>query len=175
MTCGSRSRKRRPPGTLLLSGCHRPTAAALRALLAERFTVVVADLQDARWRESNLLFCYQLARCLVEGVRQVDASAAPIAPKKELFAGRPFSTLSLTVDEIEQDAQRRQRYVCLILDNYDQLDEGLKAGRLSATEQNRALPRELTTRPCARRVAGQPPAATESCWPPSTTARPGIR
>ena len=138
VTCDVRQpfAQRRPPGALLLYGCHRPTAAALRPLLAERFTVAVADLQDARWRESNLLFCYQLARCFVEGVRQVDAGAQPIAPKQELFAGRPFSTLSLTVDEIEQDAQRRQRYVCLILDNYDQLDEGLKAGRLSAEVLN---------------------------------------
>ena len=128
--------QRRPPGALLLSGCHRPDHTALRSLLAERFTVAVADLQDARWQESNLLFCYQLARCLVEGVRHVDASAQPIAPRQELFAGRPFSTLSLTLEEIEQDAQRLQRYVCLILDNYDQLDEGLKTGRLSAEVLN---------------------------------------
>ena len=128
--------RRRLPGALILSGCHRPHLTALRALLAERFTVAVADLHDARWRESNLLFCYQLARCLVESVRQVDADAQPIAPKKDLFAGRPFSTLSLTLEEIEQDAQRRQRYVFLILDNYDQLDEGLKTRRLSAEVLN---------------------------------------
>ena len=124
--------QRRLPGALLLYGCHRPDHTALRSLLAERFTVAVADLQDAKWRESNLMFCYQLARCLVEGVRQVDAGADPIAPKKELFAGRPFSTLDLTVEEVERDAQRRQRHVVLILDNYDQLDEGLQTGRLSA-------------------------------------------
>ena len=94
--------------------------------------MAVADLHDATWRESNLLFCYQLARCLVAGVRQVDARAQPIAPKKELFAGRPFSTLDLTLEEIEFDAQRRQRSVCLLLDNYDQLDEGFQTGRLSA-------------------------------------------
>lgn len=68
----------------------------------------------------------------MEGLRQVDAGAAPIAPEQALFAGRPFSTLDLTLDEIEQDAQRRKQYVCLILDNYDQLDEGLQTGRLSA-------------------------------------------
>ena len=63
----------------------------------------------------------------------MDASAHPIAPKQELFAGRPFSTLSLTLDEIERDAQRCQRSVCLLLDHYDQLDEGLQTRRLSAT------------------------------------------
>lgn len=128
--------QRRPPGALLLYGCHRPDHTELRSLLAERFTVAAADLQDAKWRESNLLFCYQLARCLVEGLRQVDAGAEPIAPKKELFTGRPFSTLSLTLEEVELDAQRRQRHVVLILDNYDQLDEGLKTGRLSAEVLN---------------------------------------
>ena len=107
--------QRRPPGALLLCSRHRPDPTALRSLLAERFTVAVADLHDARWRESNLMFCYQLARCLVEGVRQVDAGADPIAPKKELFAGRPFSTLDLTVEEVERDAQRRQRHVVLNL------------------------------------------------------------
>ena len=120
----------------MLYGCQRPTPAALRALLTERFTVAVADLQDAGWQQSNLMFCYQLARCLAEGVRQVDVDAEPIAPKEELFTGHPFSTLSLTLDEIEQDAQRRQRYMFLILDNYDQLDEGLKTGRLSAAVLN---------------------------------------
>lgn len=39
----------------------------------------------------------QLAPCVGDGVGQVDAGAQPIAPKKELFAGRPFSTLSLTL------------------------------------------------------------------------------
>lgn len=128
--------QRRPPGPLLLYGCQRPTPAALHSLLAERFTVAVADLQDAGWRESNLMFCYQLARCLVEALRQVDASAQPVAPERELFTGLPFSTLALTLDDIEQDAQRRQRYVFLILDNYDQLDEGLKTRRLSAEVLN---------------------------------------
>lgn len=54
----------------------------------------------------------------------------------ELFAGRPFSTLDLTLEEIEQDAQRRQRYMLLILDNHDQFDEGLKMRRLSAEVLN---------------------------------------
>ena len=98
--------------------------------------MALADLQDARWRESNLLFCYQLAHCFVDGLRQVDAGAHPIAPEQALFAGRPFSTLSLTLDEIEQDAQRRKQYVCLILDNYDQLDEGLQTERLSVEVLN---------------------------------------
>jgi len=121
----------RRPGPLLLYGVGRPSEAWLRSLLARDFMVVFADLQDARWRENNLMFCYQLARCLVDGLRQVDADAHPIAPEPALFAGRPFSTLSLTLDEIEQDAQRRKRYVYLILNDYDQLDEGLQTGRLS--------------------------------------------
>ena len=75
--------QRRPPGALLLYGCHRPDHTALRSLLAERFTLAVADLQDAGWRESNLIFCYQLARCFVEGVRQVDANDATYAPARD--------------------------------------------------------------------------------------------
>ena len=123
--------QRRRPGPLLLYGPGRPSQAELRALLGRQCTVAVADLQDAGWRESNLLFCYQLAHCLVDGLRQVDAGASPIVPERALFAGQPFSTLSLTLDEIERDAQRRKQYVFLILDNYDQLDEGLKSGALS--------------------------------------------
>ena len=124
--------QRRRPGPLLLYGPGRPSQAELRSLLGRQYTVAVADLQDARWRESNLLFCYQLAQCLVDGLRQVDADAHPIAPEQALFAGRPFSTLDLTLEEVERDDQRRQRHVLLILDNYDQLDEGLQTGRLSA-------------------------------------------
>lgn len=124
--------QRRRPGPLLLYGPGRPSQAELRALLGRQYTAAVADLQDARWRESNLLFCYQLAQCFVDGLRQVDAGAHPRAPEQALFAGRPFSTLARTLDEIEQDAQQRKQYVCLILDNYDQLDEGLQTGALSA-------------------------------------------
>ena len=123
--------QRRRPGPLLLYGPGRPSEATLRSLLAREFTVAFADFQNAKWRESNLMFCYQLARCVVDGLRQVDADAHPIAPEPALFAGRPFSTLSLTLDEIEQDAQRREQYVYLILNDYDQLDEGLKTGAIS--------------------------------------------
>ena len=128
--------QRRRPGPLLLYGPGRPSLAELRALLGRQCTVAVADLQDTRWRESTLLFCYQLAHCFVDGLRQVDADAHPIAPGKALFAGRPFSTLSLTLDEIEQAAQRRKQYVYLILNDYDQLDEGVQTGRLSAAILN---------------------------------------
>ena len=128
--------QRRRPGPLLLYGPGRPSQAELRALLGRQCTVAVADFQDARWRESNLMFCYQLAHCLVDGLRQVDAGARPIAPEQALFAGQPFSTLSLTLDEMEHDAQRRKQSVFLILDNYDQLDEGLQTGRLSAEVLN---------------------------------------
>ena len=128
--------QRRPPGPLLLYGPDRPSEATLRSLLRREFTLAFADLTDAKWRESTLMFCYQLAQCLVDGLRQVDAGAHPIAPAPALFAGRPFSTLDLTLDEIEQDAQRRKRYVYLILNDYDQLDEGVQTGRLSAAILN---------------------------------------
>ena len=128
--------QRRRPGPLLLYGPGRPSEGALRSLLRREFTLALADLTDAKWRESNLMFCYQLAHCLVDGLRQVDAGAHPIAPAQALFAGRPFSTLDLTLDEIEQDAQRRKRYVYLILNDYDQLDEGVQTGRLSAADLN---------------------------------------
>ena len=128
--------QQRRPGPLLVYGPDRLSEATLRSLLGRQFTVAFANLTDARWRESNLLFCYQLAHCLVGGLRQLDASAEPIAPAQALFAGRPFSTLDLTLDEIEQDAQRRKRYVYLILNDYDQLDEGVQTGRLSAAILN---------------------------------------
>ena len=128
--------QQRRPGPLLVYGPGRPSEATLRSLLGREFTVAFADLTDARWRESNLMFCYQLAHCLVGGLQQLDASAAPVAPAQALFIGRPFSTLDLTLDEIEQDAQRRKRYVYLILSDYDQLDEGVQTGQLSAAILN---------------------------------------
>ena len=128
--------QQRRPGPLLVYGPGCPSEATLRSLLGREFTLAFAALTDAKWRESNLMFCYQLAQCLVDGLRQVDAGAHPIAPAQALFAGRPFSTLSLTLDEIEQDAQRRKRYVYLILNDYDQLDEGVQTGKLSAAILN---------------------------------------
>ena len=61
--------QQRRPNPLLLYGSGRPSQAERRSLLGRQCTAAFADLQDARWRESNLLFCYQLARCFVEGLR----------------------------------------------------------------------------------------------------------
>ena len=78
--------QRRRPGPLLLYGPDRPSEAMLRSLLGREFTVAFADLHDAEWRESNLMFCYQIAHCVVNELRQVDANASPIAPAQTLFA-----------------------------------------------------------------------------------------
>lgn len=140
--------QRRRPGALLLCGSRRPPPAAILPLLVNRFRPVVVELElgGEKWRESDAMFCYQLACHL--GARS--------GPWPE-FEQPPFTALAAALDHVEQDAHQRGRHLFLMLNEYDRVDAALTAGTLTTKVLNELRHiiqhREYIARPAVRQPA----------------------
>ena len=121
--------------TLLLYGRRRigktSTLLNLPRLLSSQFVPVFIDLQDAKWRESDAVFCYQLIRSLVHALRAQATDLALKEPKIEQFEKYPFSALDEALDHIEGLSQQLKKRILLTFDEYERLGEGLKTGKLT--------------------------------------------
>lgn len=121
--------------TLLLYGRRRigktSTLLNLPRLLSSQFVPVFVDFQDAKWRESDAVFCYQLVRSLTDELRTQDASLDFGEPQLEQFKQYPFTTLDEALDSLEQIARQLKKSFLLTLDEYERLEEGLKTSKLS--------------------------------------------
>lgn len=123
--------------TLFLYGRRRigktSTLLNLPRLLSSQFVPVFIDLQDAKWRESDGVFCYQLIRTLVHALRlrpyteELDFKH----PKLEQFEKYPFTALGEALDYIEEISQRLKKRILLTFDEYERLEGGLKTGKLT--------------------------------------------
>lgn len=121
--------------TLLLYGRRRigktSTLLNLPRLLSSQFVPVFIDLQDAKWRESDAVFCYQLIRSLVHALRTQATDLALEEPKIEQFEKYPFTALGEEFDHIEGISQHLKKRILLTFDEYERLEEGLKNGKLT--------------------------------------------
>ena len=121
--------------TLLLYGRRRigktSTLLNLPRLLSSQFVPVFADLQEAKWHDSDVAFCYQLVRSLTDELRAQDASLDLGEPQLEQFKQYPFTTLDEALSRIEEIARQLKKSFLLTLDEYERLEEGLKTGDLS--------------------------------------------
>ena len=121
--------------TLLLYGRRRigktSTLLNLPRLLSSQFVPVFIDFQDAKWRESDVVFCYQLACSLTNELRAQNASLDLKEPHLEQFEQYPFTALDEALDSTEEITQQLKKSILLTFDEYERLEEGLKAGRLT--------------------------------------------
>ena len=121
--------------TLLLYGRRRigktSTLLNLPRLLSSQFVPVFIDLQDAKWRESDGVFCYQLVRTLIHALRAQASGLDLKEPKLEQFEKYPFSALDEALDHIEGLSQQLKKRILLTFDEYERLGEGLKTGKLT--------------------------------------------
>ena len=126
--------------TLLLYGRRRigktSTLLNLPRLLSSQFVPVFIDLQDAKWRESDGVFCYQLVRTLVHALHTQASDLDLKEPKLEQFEQYPFTALSEALDYIEGLSQQLKKQILLIFDEYEKLEEGLKTGKLTTEVLN---------------------------------------
>jgi len=121
--------------TLLLYGRRRigktSTLLNLPRLLSSQFVPVFVDLQEAKWHDSDVAFCYQLVRSLTDELRAKDASLDFGEPQLEQFKQYPFTTLDEALSRIEEIARQLKKSFLLTLDEYERFEEGLKTGDLS--------------------------------------------
>ena len=121
--------------TLLLYGRRRigktSTLLNLPRLLSSQFVSIFIDLQDAKWRESDGVFCYQLVRTLVHALRAQASDLDLKEPKLGQFEKYPFTALGEALDHIEGISQQLKKQILLTFDEYERLGEGLKTGKLT--------------------------------------------
>lgn len=121
--------------TLLLYGRRRigktSTLLNLPRLLSSQFVPVFIDFQDAKWRESDAVFCYQLTHSLVEELLEQNASFGLNEPQLEQFELHPFTALDEALDRVEEIAQQLEKSILLTFDEYERLEGGLKTDRLT--------------------------------------------
>ena len=112
-------------------GCVRRLDKRAKKAPHFTYTSVFIDLQDAKWRESDAVFCYQLIRSLVHALRTQATDLALKEPKIEQFEKYPFTALGEEFDHIEGISQHLKKRILLTFDEYERLEEGLKNGKLT--------------------------------------------
>lgn len=120
---------------LLLYGRRRigktSTLLNLPRLLSSQFIPVFVDCQDAKWRESDAVFCYQLAAAMFREFDKRDQLNGLRNPRLEQFEKYPFTALDEFLDQIERHAQRIRRQILLTLDEYERLEEGIETAKIT--------------------------------------------
>ncbi len=120
---------------LLLYGRRRigktSTLLHLPRLLSSQFIPIFIDFQDARWRESDAVFGYQLARSIVSEVNKREAGKGLADPRLESFERYPFTVLAETLDALEDWSRQMRKQLLLTFDEYEKLEEGLRAGKIT--------------------------------------------
>jgi DNA polymerase III delta prime subunit len=121
--------------SLLLYGRRRTgkssTLLNLPRLLSSQFEPVYIDCQDARWRESDQAFCYNLARDVFDRLHQSEAIKDTGEPRLEQFEKNAFTRLDQYLDQFEQFAAQRGKRILLSFDEYEGLEEGIAGGDIS--------------------------------------------
>ncbi|MGH9838082.1 MAG: ATP-binding protein [Blastocatellia bacterium] len=120
---------------LLLYGRRRmgksSTLLNLPRLLSSQFEPVYIDCQDAKWRESDQAFCYNLACDIFDRLHQSEAVKGIRQPQETQFEKNAFTRLDEYLDQFEQLAAQRNKRLLLAFDEYEGLEESISAGDIS--------------------------------------------
>jgi hypothetical protein len=120
---------------LLLYGRRRTgkssTLLNLPRLLSSQFVPVYIDCQDAKWRDGNVTFCYNLAAAIFGELHQRNMLDGLSRPRLEQFEKYAFTRLDEYLDEIEQLSRRINKKILLSFDEYERMELGIKEGRIT--------------------------------------------
>jgi hypothetical protein len=125
---------------LLLYGRRRigktSTLLNLPRLLSSRFVPVFIDCQDAKWREGDEAFCYQLAVSIHDALNQRSLVETARRPKLEQFERYAFTRLGEYLDQIEESSRSTRKQILLTFDEYEKLEEGIGASKVTTEVLN---------------------------------------
>jgi len=120
---------------LLLYGRRRTgkssTLLNLPRLLSSQFTPVYIDCQDAKWRDGNVTFCYNLAAAIFGELHQRNLHEGLARPGLEQFEKYAFTRLDEYLDEVEQLSRRIDKRILLTFDEYERMEQGIKEARIT--------------------------------------------
>src|SRR5262249_31354503 len=149
---------------LLLYGRKRigksSTLLNLPNLISAEYIPVYIDLQEAKWREGDGMFCFHLAKAvyhelfqaaLSEGVKQPWANGRWAAglrgfqaalseglkqPSESDFEQRPFTRLAEYLDGVEEVLRRAGFQALITFDEYERMEAGIESGRITTEVLN---------------------------------------
>jgi hypothetical protein len=120
---------------LLLYGRRRAgkssTLLNLRLLLSSQFVPVYIDCQDAKWRESDATFCYQMAKAIYDELFQRNLTEGFSRPRVEEFEKYAFTKLDEALDRVEELSRKSGKRILLTFDEYEGLEKGILKAAIS--------------------------------------------
>ncbi|MBI1761484.1 MAG: AAA family ATPase [Acidobacteria bacterium] len=126
--------------SLLLYGRRRTgktsTLLNLPRLMSSQFVPVFIDCQNARWNDSDAMFCYHLTRALNDELVKRKLAEGLVQPSKNEFEQHAFTRLDEFLDELEAHSHRIGKQILLTFDEYERLEEGIGDGKLTRAVLN---------------------------------------
>ncbi len=126
--------------SLLLYGRRRTgktsTLLNLPRLMGSQFLPVFIDCQNARWNDSDAMFCYHLTRALHDELAKRKLADGLAQPSKSEFEPHAFTRLDEWLDELEAHSRRIGKQLLLTFDEYERLAEGIRDGKLTRAVLN---------------------------------------
>ena len=126
--------------SLLLYGRRRTgktsTLLNLPRLMSSQFVPVFIDCQNARWSDSDAMFCYHLARALHDELVKRRLAEGLAQPDKSEFERHAFTRLDEFLDDLESHSRRIGKQILLTFDEYERLEEGIRDGKLTRAVLN---------------------------------------
>ena len=121
--------------SLLLYGRRRAgkssTLLNLPRLLSSQFVPVYMDCQDAKWRSSDVEFCYQLAKTIYDELFQRNLTANISRPRLEEFEKYAFTRLDEALDRFEELSRQSGKRILLTFDEYERFEESISKADIS--------------------------------------------
>jgi len=121
--------------SLLLYGRRRigksSTLLNLPRLLSSQFVPVYIDCQNAKWRDSDAMFCYQMVNAIFGELFQRALHDGLSRPREEEFEKHTFTRFDDYLDRIEAISRRAGKQILLTFDEYERMEEGIKAASIT--------------------------------------------
>ncbi len=112
------------------------TLLNLPNLISSAYIPVYIDLQEGKWRESDGMFCYHLAKALYHELFQAALSGGLEPPNESEFEQRPFTRLAEYLDKVEEALRRAGKQALITFDEYERMDAGIESGRITTEVLN---------------------------------------
>jgi len=120
---------------LLLYGRRRigksSTLLSLPRLLSSQYVPIYIDFQNAKWRDSDAMFCYQLVNAIYSELFQRALHDGLSKPRMDEFEQRTFTSFDDYLDCIEDLSRRIGKQILLTFDEYERMEEGVPTGSIT--------------------------------------------
>lgn len=120
---------------LLLYGRRRigktSTLKNLSRFLKSQYLTVYIDFQNAKWRDNDTAFCYNLIKDILSELEKYELIREPYKLKIEEFEKHTFTVFNEWLDEIEKISKATGKQILLTFDEYEKLEEDFEKSKIT--------------------------------------------